>query len=223
MINAVKESNLYIPVTDLDGNPVELEIGMTVKALTNGMATRSIPPQYPTISILVTDNAKQSEANIVYVKEVTDEGLLVEDFYRGEIRLGLSEETIIVDSEGNSLKKEDIDTSKELLVEFSEAMTMSLPPLTNAIKITVTNEMAKPVISGEITEIVKEDDKIVQLILGDNENALNIGEDTIITDVEGNAKDAEFTVGMTVKALTKGMATMSIPAQYPVSAIIIVE
>ena len=159
----------------------------------------------------------------VYVKEVTEEGFLVEDFYRGNIRIALSEETVIVDSEGNSVKKEDIDTSKELIIEYSDAMTMSLPPLANATKITVTNENAKPVISGEITEIVKEDDKIVQLILGDNENALNLSEEVVVTDVEGNAKDVEFTVGMTVKALTKGMATMSIPAQYPVSAIIVVE
>ena len=159
----------------------------------------------------------------VYVKEVTDEGFLVEDFYRGDIRIAISEETVIVDSEGNTVNKEDIDTSKELIIEYSEAMTMSLPPLANATKITVTNEIAKPVISGEITEIITEDDKIVQLILGDNENALNINEDVIVTDVEGNAKDVEFTVGMTVKALTKGMATMSIPAQYPVSSIIVID
>ena len=215
--------NEELIVTDLEGNPVELKKGMNIKALTNGMATRSIPPQPPTISILVTDDVKKAEGTTVYVKEVTEEGFLVEDFYRGEIRLGLSEETVIVDSEGDAIKKEDVDTSKELVVEYSEAMTMSLPPLANAIKITVTNENAKPVISGEITEIIKENDKIVQLILGDNENALNISEDIIVTDIEGNAKDIEFTTGMTVKALTKGMATMSIPAQYPVSAIIVVE
>ena len=220
--NALNISEELI-VTDLDGNPVELEKGMNVKALTNGMATRSIPPQYPTISILVTDDAKKAEGITVYIKEVTDEGFLVEDFYKGEIRIALSDETVIVDTEGNTVKKEDIDTTKELLVEHSEAMTMSIPPLTNATKITVTNENAKPIISGEITEIVKDGDKIVQLILGDNENALNINEDIVVTDVEGNAKEVEFTTGMNVKALTTGIATMSIPAQYPVSAIIVID
>lgn len=158
-----------------------------------------------------------------YIKEATEEGFLVEDFSRGEVRLAVSEETVIVDAEGNEIKKEDIDTTKELLVEYSQAMTMSLPPLTNAVKITVKNENARPVLSGEITEVIKDGDKVIQLVLGDNEAVLNIGEDLDVRDTEGNVKEVEFEAGMNVRALTKGMATMSIPPQYPVSAIIVVE
>jgi len=158
----------------------------------------------------------------VYVKEITEEGLLVEDFYRGEIRLGLGEETVIVDAEGNTLTKEDIDVTKELIVEYSEAMTMSLPPLANAIKITVTKDSAKTVVEGEITEVIKEDDKVTQLVLG-QDAALNIGEELFVTDLEGNAFEGEFTVGMTVRALTNGMATRSLPPQYPTLSIIVTE
>lgn len=166
---------------------------------------------------------KTDNVSAVYIKEVTEEGFLIEDFYRGEVRLTIGDETVIVDEEGNPVKAEDIDTSRELLVKYADIMTMSIPPLTNAVEITVTNEVAKTVLEGEITEVIKQDDKAVQLVIGDNEFVLNIGDDLIVTDAEGNEIETEFTEGMKVRALTKGMSTMSIPPQYPVTNIIVAE
>lgn len=219
-----------IAVEDENGGKFEGEFatGMTVKAVSDGIATRSIPPQYPTKKIIVCAVAEKETAakSVVYVKEITEEGLLVEDFYTGEMRVAISDETVITDAEGNVIKKDDIDISKELEIELSDAMTMSLPPLANATKITVTGEDAKAVISGKIVEVGTENGNVTQLVLGDGDEIdaiLNLGEDVAVTDTEGNVFDDEFKIGMNVRALTKGMATMSIPAQYPVSAVIIAE
>lgn len=166
---------------------------------------------------------EETAAIDVYVKEVTEEGFLVEDFYRGDIRLAIGEDTVIEDAEGNAIAKEDVDVTMELSVELSDAMTMSIPPLANAVKITVKAETAKPVMSGEITEVIKEEDKVVQLVLGEDETVLNISEELVVTDSEGKEIEVEFAEGMTVRALTTGIATMSIPPQYPVTNIIVVE
>ena len=67
-----------------------------------------------------------------------------------------------------------------------------------------------------------EEGNIVQLILGENEVALNVAAETVVKDVYSNTKTlADIAVGTQIKARTNGMATMSIPAQMPTLEIVI--
>ena len=160
----------------------------------------------------------------VYATEIGENSLTVMDFVYGEVIVNVTEDTKITDSEGKEIKLSDIDTSMQLNVTYGETMTMSLPPMTTASKIEVTGEIAKVIKEGTVSEIIAEDGKVTQIILGENEVALNVADETIIKDAEGNAKTlADIKEGTALRARTNGMATMSIPAQMPTIEITIFE
>ena len=172
------------------------------------------------------ENAPEVAAPVasVYATEVGENSLTVMDFVYGEVIVNVTEDTQIVDSEGKEIKLSDIDTSMQLNVTYGETMTMSLPPMTNAVKIEVTNEMAKVIKEGSVSEIIAEEGNVTQIILGENEVALNVSDETIVKDAEGNVKSlAEIKEGTALRARTNGMATMSIPAQMPTLEIVIFE
>ena len=160
----------------------------------------------------------------VYATEIGENSLTVMDFVYGEVIVNVTEDTQIVDSEGKAIKLSDIDTSMQLNVTYGETMTMSLPPMTTASKIELTGEIAKVVKEGTVSEVVAEEDKVTQIILGENEVALNVSDETIVKDAEGNEKSlADIKEGTALRARTNGMATMSIPAQMPTLEIVIFE
>lgn len=75
-----------------------------------------------------------------YSKTVTviskdEEGILVDDPVIGEVVLKVSDDTVIQNEAGEPISEDEIVEGAELIVEYSDAMTMSLPPQTNAIKI----------------------------------------------------------------------------------------
>lgn len=160
----------------------------------------------------------------VYATEIGEDSLTVMDFVYGEVIVNVTEDTKIVDSEGKEIKLSDIDSSMQLNVTYGETMTMSLPPMTTASKIEVTGELAKVIKEGSVSEVVAEEGTVTQIILGENEVALNVAEETIIKDADGNVKSlADIKEGTVLRARTNGMATMSIPAQMPTLEIIIFE
>lgn len=160
----------------------------------------------------------------VYATEIGENSLTVMDFVYGEVIVNVTEDTQIVDSEGKAIKLSDIDTSMQLNVTYGETMTMSLPPMTTASKIELTGEMAKVVKEGSVSEITADEGKVTQIILGENEVALNVSAETIVKDAEGNEKSlADIKEGTALRARTNGMATMSIPAQMPTLEIVIFE
>ncbi|MBQ2889287.1 MAG: hypothetical protein IJE41_02415, partial [Clostridia bacterium] len=160
----------------------------------------------------------------VYATEIGEDSLTVMDFVYGEVIVNVTEDTEIVDSEGKEIKLSDIDSSMQLNVTYGETMTMSLPPMTTASKIEVTGELAKVIKEGSVSEVVAEEGTVTQIILGENEVALNVAEETIIKDADGNVKSlADIKEGTVLRARTNGMATMSIPAQMPTLEIVIFE
>lgn len=159
----------------------------------------------------------------VYATQIGENSLTVMDFTLGEVILNITEATEIVDAAGNAIELSAIDTAMQLNVTYDVTMTASIPAQTNAVKIAVTNEIAKIVKEGKVTEIVKDEEgNIVQLILGENEVALNVADETVVKHADGSEKTpADITVGTTLKARTNGMSTMSIPAQMPALEIVI--
>lgn len=170
------------------------------------------------------EEAQDGAVVSVYIKEKTENGFLVESFESGEMIITVSDETIITDENGNVISLDSLDASNQLKVKLSDAMTLSLPPVANALEIVRTQELAKTVIEGKITEVVKEDGKLVQVVLDDNRVALNLDESTVVNDMRAESADnAELAEGMYIKAQTTGVSTRSIPPQYPTNAVNIIK
>ena len=159
----------------------------------------------------------------VYATQVGENTLSVVDFERGEVLLKISEETEITDAQGNKIALSDIDTSMQLEVVYGDTMTMSIPAQINAMKITVKEELANVIKEGTVTEIIKDEEgNIVQLILGENEVALNVAAETAVKDADLNAKTlSDIAVGTQLRARTNGMVTRSIPPQMPTLEIMV--
>ena len=163
------------------------------------------------------------EAVSVYATEIGENTVTVVDFTIGEVILNITEDTEILDAEGKELALADIDSAMQLEVVYDDAMTASIPARTNAVKIQATGEIAKIVKEGTVTEIIKDEEgNVTQLILGENEVALNVAAETVVKTADGEEKTlSDIEVGASVKARTNGMATMSIPAQMPTLEIVI--
>ena len=111
-------------------------------------------------TILVPGAPSEEEAVVeditasVYATEIGEDTVSVMDFVYGEVILNVTEETEITDAEGKKIELSDLDMSTQLEVVYGEAMTMSIPAQTNAIKIKATGELAKVVKEGTVTEIL---------------------------------------------------------------------
>ncbi|MDO4300979.1 MAG: copper amine oxidase N-terminal domain-containing protein [Clostridia bacterium] len=71
------------------------------------------------------------------VTEVSDDEILFNDSVRGEVRLSKSSNVKVTDLNGNTVDIDSITVDTKLVVEYGEAMTMSIPPLNNPVSIVV--------------------------------------------------------------------------------------
>lgn len=86
---------------------------------------------------IITDEEKTQATGKGIVIEVSDEEILFNDETRGEIRLNKSDAVIVMDEEGNELDINTISVDTRLIVEYGNAMTMSIPPLNNPVTIVI--------------------------------------------------------------------------------------
>ena len=132
------------------------------------------------LKISLSDVAVEPEAASasVYITEINKEAksITVKDFDRGTVCVNITDETEIIDSKGEKLSFDALTDERQIKITYNDAMTASLPPITNAVKIEVTDEIPQEIVSGAVTEIVKENDKVTQLEIenGDRKIVLNI-------------------------------------------------
>lgn len=88
-----------------------------------------------TVNIVTED--KEIATGFGTVSEVSDEEILFNDEIKGEVRLNKSDNVKVTDENGNSVDINSITVGTKLTVEYSDAETMSLPPLNNPISIIV--------------------------------------------------------------------------------------
>lgn len=81
----------------------------------------------------VNDNIEQN-AEVISIAEGS---ILVNDKNQGEISLVLSENTELLFDDNTEASLEDIKEASKLYVEYSGAMTMSIPPINNPEKIVI--------------------------------------------------------------------------------------
>lgn len=161
--------------------------------------------------------------SIVTVTEVTEGGsLVVEDGYLGTVVVHIGEDTVIT-AGGKEAKAEDIKAEMVLGIEYSPAMTASLPPQTTAVKIMIENQEMEPedeqkeefTFDGEITEISENLVTIGKAFEDEDAMRLVVSDDTVIT--KGNDKRVykleDLKVGMEISGTHSEAMTMSIPPQ----------
>lgn len=173
--------------------------------------------------------------SIVTVTEVTEDGILVSDSYLGDVLVKIDENTEIVNTEGAVEDASLIAKDMTLGVEYSPAMTASIPAQTTAVKIIIQNlpvdmpevdvevQPAEEVaFSGVITEIEGE-----LVLVGDPEDAtavrLVVTENTEIKhEMNRRAYRLEdLEVGMTISGTHSAAATFSLPPQAEAYSIVI--
>lgn len=181
------------------------------------------------IDIISEDGQQEekAEATVIF-KGQTDGMTVLYDALRGEVLANVSNETAIKDVEGNVIKLEDIVEGQLLKVTYDNFMTMSLPPITNALEMTVlTGDMAE-LVEGTICEVLN-DENATQIIIGDEtdpltQTAFNISDETTLIAVDGTAAElSAFEKGKKISVVASMAATRSIPAQRAAYSVRIAE
>lgn len=148
------------------------------------------------------------------LKETTEDGrVLITNFIKGDILLNITDETVISDEDGNALAVKDLPKDKELKVKMGDAMTLSLPPQSNALEIIVTKEDCQVIKEGVISEIL---DKSVVIGNYDEEGfyQLNLTDDAVIIDENGNMAGIDaLKAGMNITTSISPISTKSLPPQ----------
>ncbi len=171
------------------------------------------------------------------VTEVTEDGILVDDAKLGDVLVKLDENTVVINSEGNPEDPSLIKDGMTLLIEYSPAMTMSIPAQSTAVKIIIEDlpvnmpELDAEVevqpeeavaFSGVITEI---EDELVLVGNPEDEGAVRlvVTENTEIKHEMNRRlyRLEDLEVGMTISGTHSGAATFSIPPQSEAYSIVI--
>ena len=153
--------------------------------------------------------------------------VLVEDQKLGDVILNITDDTDIVLADGKKGAPKDIKADMKLVVDYSPAMTRSLPPQNSPEKITVVNEFPKAEdekVEGKakITKVdgdtvTVEDEKLGEVVL-------NVSKETEITLLDGKkgaVKDLK--ADMDVDVVYGEAMTMSLPPQNNPKKITVVE
>lgn len=166
------------------------------------------------------EKTEKDYTNVTFIKIDETGKLLVNNFLRGDMLLNITDETVITNEDGEALKVEDITTENELKVKLSNAMTMSLPPQINAYEIIVTKNLAPVTKSGVVSEVVENEGKITQLVIGtpdDSENffAVNVSDEIDVYDINGEKLSlSDIKEGSEISASLSAFSTKSIPPQF---------
>lgn len=76
------------------------------------------------------------EGEIVSIDEENSQ-VLINDSIKGEVLLNIGDLSIIKDEDGNALNFSELKEGDSLTVEYSPAMTMSIPPVNNPVKVII--------------------------------------------------------------------------------------
>ncbi|GGA05988.1 hypothetical protein GCM10008018_59910 [Paenibacillus marchantiophytorum] len=148
VLNVSKDTEFQM----LDGTKLslsDLHIGLTVSAEHSMIATLSLPPQTPTSKVTVLDKAKHvgtiGTAGVVEEVRTDDKGnksILIKgtgltETAPGEVVLQLTNDTAIVDKNGDKVDQAKLVKGANVIGFYGPALTKSLPPIGNAWKVIV--------------------------------------------------------------------------------------
>ncbi len=156
------------------------------------------------------------------ITEISENTITVEDIERGEVILNIGGETKLFDAEGNEIKADALEKDLKVEIEYSEAMTMSIPPQNTPVSVKISAEEATTeTLEGEIRGF----EEGMILVGGEapqDRVALVVSEETKITDKDGNElKVEDLKEGDEITALHSRAMTFSIPPQTAAFEIIV--
>ncbi len=204
---------------DENGNALKFEditVDSNILVQYDEAMTLSLPAITNAVKIVKVNEVEIPLKEVLFVEKAENK-LTVFDFEIGNVVLNITDETVIEDEEGNAVKFDEITNENKILVQYGPAMTMSLPPMTNAVKIVKTAENSNELISGKVEELVYEEEKLTQIIITDENNnltALNIGEETYVLNQDGEEGNlTKLEKGDEISGVVSSMTTRSIPPQ----------
>lgn len=179
------------------------------------------------INIISSNSEEASLIRKVTVNSIEEGSISVNDEQVGEVILMISEETKITKA-GAQIKLSDITKEDVLMVEYSPAMTMSLPPQTTAVSIEVLtdeSDIAEENVTyeGKISEITEDGMVVVKAENDPYGVALKVTENTQISHSVNKRiyKTEDLEAGLTVTAVHSNMMTRSLPPQAEAISIVI--
>ncbi len=143
--------------------------------------------------------------------------ITVDDSKRAEeVIVNITEETVIVDENGAALTADALVKDASIKIEYADFMTMSIPPITNAVKIQVMGVVAETEETPIVYTIIEKDYENGTITIFDaamnSKVVLNVSEETVITDKDGNTAHADaLAVGTDITLERAEFMTMSIP------------
>ena len=195
--------------------------------------TASLPPMTNAVKITLADlkpTAKEkikAENEAVYISN--EDGMyLLYDLNRGEVNVNITDETIVLDSKGNAFDIKNLEAGQTVDVVYDSIMTMSIPPMTNALKITVKDTESKMIIKDTVAA-VESDGDYVQIIVGKKDDvktqtALNPSDNVTVKFADGTAAKVEdIKEDMQITVVASMASTKSIPQQRTAFNIVITK
>lgn len=225
-------------ISDAQGNKTD------VKKLTKGniidveyapFMTASLPPMTNAVKITTLASLKADAPQTPSEEKITNEAVylsnedgmyLLYDLNLGKVNINVTENTVVKDENGDSFDIAKLEIGQTLSVVYDDVMTKSLPPMTNALEITVKSGESKTVAEGAVVSVEK-DGELVQIIIGDKEDvrkqiALNVDEALKISFLNGDtATIDDIEEGMKLTAVVSAASTKSIPQQKTVFNIVL--
>lgn len=159
MILLINEKSIIIdPLTDKTLSVNDLKVGDCVKGLHEQAVTASIPAQSSAVKIeLLKGVAVKSGTITDVISNDKTHQILIGDMMNG-IKLNITDDTKIVTQNNEILKFEDLQNGMQVEAYHSLIVTRSIPPISTAYKIVVTNAFDdRPIVKqGVHYEIVRE-------------------------------------------------------------------
>lgn len=195
----------------------------------------SMPAQASTEKVVIVNNAIVEEEENKEDSEVKADGTVSEigedyviisiDNGKRQLQLNVSEETVIIDSElAVAVALSDIKEGDIITAEYSNNMTKSIPPQTNASLITVNAE--KGGVVNRINADVVEKDKDGNIIVMDNvkDVVVTISKDAHVAPyaTKNIVKVDDIQVGSDL-LVWYNYATLSLPAQATTHKVVVVK
>ncbi|NGP60204.1 hypothetical protein L3476_23185 [Paenibacillus thiaminolyticus] len=133
-------------IQDEKGNKLTadaLKNNVRVEARYSAVMTRSLPPISNATSIVVKEETVRQEGTILYVNGKDDQASIRLDVdsdgnTNNDIVLSINKDTTIVTKDGQELKVSELKAGQKIIGFHAQIMTLSLPPMSYAYQIVVT-------------------------------------------------------------------------------------
>lgn len=220
----VDDGTTYVPaafaeeILKMDISTTDSEIKLSEKTY-----TESNPSDEEAENEKENSGEEEVKGSDVVLTEVSEGRIEVYDLVRGTVVLNITDETELVDEDGNKIDAETLEKGCGLNVTYADFMTLSLPPMTNGVKIVAKSEGMYDVVTGTVCMISDEEGRR-SITIGDKDDintqtVFNVGDDLYVMDTEGNKVDFEaIKEGMKLDFIASAISTRSIPPQQALYA-----